>query len=712
MSAAEDELEDIDLPPEPSRNDIQDAQVVDEQLSDNPENDRSIIQSDEYLPEASASQDSEDHPGPSTSKNPAQTRASSRRIVPAMESNPFAEEPSYYTRPNRYFGPDSTWLSWTKEDRLVARTLDRLRSQNLSIHLLNAFALKRHEEASDTKLQTSRKGKSRAKEADGSDGSDNELAGSFKPPRKWTAWPLPPNQVPRESEISTYDDNGTYRQSPDPRPSAILEECIIATVTRFARKRWRSRSWAPEPVTMEQRTMKLEPGGDVEMTEDRRQSLASGSEAAETLDTDSESGSEKFVSQPWDMDEQPAKQASNVEVKSEADQSYDESDHRPTPVADDDVARSIVLPGTRHILSKLDDLLVGLHHARQAYATMAPRTSKKDQDRDSEELELVDTDNSSFSAKAGGKRKRSASTTRHTSSSSKRKHPRRSKVPLGLRDWSDVIGMAALTGWDPAVVQRASERCANLFGENMMFRTFFEGDAATKEASYFTEHFAASGDSSESGAEGNGQMVLTRTSRACKTCNRLKEKCEPGSDVPGTGPCKRCVTHDEAETCSGITVTLGPIPTSSKMWSDDTRCPYQTCDRHAIPFKKRYHLQRHIESVHKNSPPPLASSPSRPSSSAGEYVSASASEIICPILTCHRHEKGFSRGHQLYTHISNMHPEVNVEEVKKLERTRRGSRTGKWRDERRKRLRSRSRSQSVQGVEGGGDDEDEEDSDG
>src|SRR2546430_9793823 len=54
----------------------------------------------------------------------------------------FAAEESYYTRPNRYYGPASTWRSWTKDDRDVAESLKLDRAQDLSIHLYNAHALR------------------------------------------------------------------------------------------------------------------------------------------------------------------------------------------------------------------------------------------------------------------------------------------------------------------------------------------------------------------------------------------------------------------------------------------------------------------------------------------------------------------------------------------------------------------------------------------
>jgi hypothetical protein len=38
---------------------------------------------------------------------------------------------------------------------------------------------------------------------------------------------------------------------------------------------------------------------------------------------------------------------------------------------------------------------------------------------------------------------------------------------LGLRDWSEVLGSAALIGFSEDTIARATQRCANLFGEGM-----------------------------------------------------------------------------------------------------------------------------------------------------------------------------------------------------------------------------------------------------
>lgn len=50
----------------------------------------------------------------------------------------------------------------------------------------------------------------------------------------------------------------------------------------------------------------------------------------------------------------------------------------------------------------------------------------------------------------------------------------RDRRELGLRDWSDVLGAAALAGFHPSVVARAAQRCSSLFGEGMTLRTLHE----------------------------------------------------------------------------------------------------------------------------------------------------------------------------------------------------------------------------------------------
>lgn len=48
----------------------------------------------------------------------------------------------FNTRPNRWRGPPQSWRTLTEEDRLTYNAVERLRNQDLSIHLYNAFALR------------------------------------------------------------------------------------------------------------------------------------------------------------------------------------------------------------------------------------------------------------------------------------------------------------------------------------------------------------------------------------------------------------------------------------------------------------------------------------------------------------------------------------------------------------------------------------------
>ena len=72
------------------------------------------------------------------------------------------------------------------------------------------------------------------------------------------------------------------------------------------------------------------------------------------------------------------------------------------------------------------------------------------------------------------KRNRPSSTTSEGSQSSTRDYVWRA----GLMDWSEVLGLAAIKGWDERVLARTAQRCASLFGESMSFLPLHEDLAA------------------------------------------------------------------------------------------------------------------------------------------------------------------------------------------------------------------------------------------
>jgi len=68
----------------------------------------------------------------------------------ASEDDGVFEEP----RPNRWQGAPSTWQSLTEAERGLAASLDKIRNQDLSVHLFNAYALKRRSEEKDVSLSS------------------------------------------------------------------------------------------------------------------------------------------------------------------------------------------------------------------------------------------------------------------------------------------------------------------------------------------------------------------------------------------------------------------------------------------------------------------------------------------------------------------------------------------------------------------------------
>ncbi|KAI0844126.1 hypothetical protein F5Y00DRAFT_274454 [Daldinia vernicosa] len=57
-----------------------------------------------------------------------------------------------------------------------------------------------------------------------------------------------------------------------------------------------------------------------------------------------------------------------------------------------------------------------------------------------------------------------------------------SRTRIGLRDWRDVLGAAALAGFPADAVDRAARRCADLFGQSMTLHTLAEGPAVSSSS--------------------------------------------------------------------------------------------------------------------------------------------------------------------------------------------------------------------------------------
>jgi hypothetical protein len=327
----------------------------------------------------------------------------------------------------------------------------------------------------------------------------------------------------------------------DMMPSANLEEALLATITRTARERWMSRKWEWTGGKAES-VVKKEPiiedlvstqDGAVEDEEIQPDRPMFSSQAA---------GAFGIASSPTVSSEEDAKAGSDEDINIE---------RRPAPLVDDDRARQILLPSIRHVISKADDLLEGLHKARKAYAS----NWNKSKAGDTTTAEDTDTDTGAETSRSRArsikrqpeKRARSVSIDSEASMKSSVSVSsggrRKAKLKqLKLRDWSDVLGMAALTGWDADVVARAAARCSQLFGEDMLFRTFEEGGKGEK--SDFVEQLASGMEPLDSEDDGSPDVKDEKTVHH-RRMDEIQSSSPPVMDSAMRCPVISCPRHDK-----------------------------------------------------------------------------------------------------------------------------------------------------------------------
>lgn len=365
-------------------------------------------------------------------------------------------------RPNKFRGPPSTWRNWTAPERELAASLDQLQAKDLSVHLYNSFKLKRRTAA--------QKGHQRAQTSDDLGEVDKDL--NWVPPKVWTAWPLSPDIVPREDDEKRWEEDAIPTvpcHSSSKRPGQHLQEMLITQVLRKAKERFHDRQW------------ELAPQSATTSTPQGRQSHSRRRNA-----------NGKFGAK--EVDEVP--------------------DQKPVFMTDDQRASEILKPTVQHMMTKLDDLLLGLHHARSSYLAVEdsdsepqsqiserstsrgrPQKRKQEAPKADEDAEAShdtpnhprsDSDEHRPSRKTSGSKgdfQYARSSLRRSRSQKFRVH----KGRLGLRDWSDVLGIASMAGWRHKVVGSAAARCATLLGEGVEFRTLEEGQEVREEHLYLPD---------------------------------------------------------------------------------------------------------------------------------------------------------------------------------------------------------------------------------
>ncbi|KAI2792311.1 hypothetical protein POX_b02348 [Penicillium oxalicum] len=547
--------------------------------------------------------------------------SSSETIRPALATQTYflnrgRDLPLGVERPNRWNGPASTYRRLTADDRGAYEGIVTERARDLAAHLYNAHAYRNRRHLAPSKPEE-------AREADGPE--------RHFPPRRWVAWPRPAPHVPRpdESIQRQLDGPDSMHMQSDLRPSYNVEESVIAIMMKHAKETFLAREWDLEEVKVSR--------------------LSRGDDTDDMKDEDLKDADEK--------DEAP--QPDVVPLQ-------------PIVQADDGLSRKQLRPLSRNVISQIDRLLMGLHHS--------VKTRFQDDDSSSEsEIEGRDTDyetSRSRSRRVSGTRsqsrgrKRARRQSSHSQTSSHRSRSGRSstaastqtgsagspsrsrgrsrtsrtsrtsadlsatKYRLALRDWSEVMGIAAMMGLPSAAVARASKRCADLFGEDMTFRTFQEG-----------------------------RMVKVPPTKGSVRSGDKWEYYESDTDV-----------ETEPELQHEAAPTIGP----SEL--DSISSPRKRKQRSRVRSRSQSHSRRHRSSSAVGPPAPtvaaVVSGNSVPGSDFADQLGDAGdtagqlpalpvpkgrgehrkADIICPVKRCSRHTHGFSRTWNLTLHMRRVHP--------------------------------------------------------
>lgn len=161
---------------------------------------------------------------------------------------------------------------------------------------------------------------------------------------------------------------------------------------------------------------------------------------------------------------------------------------------------------------------------------------------------------------------------------------------LNQRDWSDVMGAAALAGFSPKVIARATQRCANLFGQGMEMHTIGDGIGSSSTNGMETKRYVPgeSVPSSSSESDGDDDSIALRQARSMSRHSSMAPSRAPSVDS----------TEDE------ILGLQSPRKRQKRSRSRGAAlanhyCPRMDCERAIVGFDRPYNLKRHIKLVHQ-----------------------------------------------------------------------------------------------------------------
>ncbi|EMT61373.1 hypothetical protein FOC4_g10014429 [Fusarium odoratissimum] len=506
-----------------------------------------------------------------------------------------ASEDLHEHRPNRWTGAKSTWRTLTEEDRLLWQSMKQIKDQDLAVHLYNAFALKRRgrnpETAQDLVVRT-----------------ESGEEGVWAPPKAWTAWPLKHKHVPKEcftNEQHDEDDRFTFRREEEILPSTELEEEISATILRTAKRRFRRRkSKMAKPSIEEDSTPLYNESGNSTPDSLSRESSAK-------LETDE--GKEEDEDEKMAVDEEDSRRMNYLSDSSTEEESDNQSQSgqkrsrgRPRKILHEvDTSASTSPAGAGKTSRRGRPRKVHIPHAGESHEEMLQRVARESHRKIPSTLEDRDAAFEEWIRKGDEiierERSRSLSLKRATSQGAETEeesvpgtNAERKLLRWGLRDWSDVLGAAAIAGFSGDAIARATRRCADLFGEGMVVRTLNEvpatNDKGTTSVEYRPEPIQLSYSDEEDNDESDDAADLIQRRVASRQASLAYSSRSPDS--------VRSPSRHSTRSPGPSSAVRSPSSRSNSA-GGMLFCPIPSCDRAAQGFARKANLRRHMELIHQ-----------------------------------------------------------------------------------------------------------------
>lgn len=544
-------------------------------------------------------------------------------------------------RPNRWQGPESTWRALTEEERSLWHSLKTRENQDLSTHLYNAFSLRqrsKHPElAEDLKVETE-------------DGKEAIWAPP-KMWTAWplAEGKLPSEDFVTRKEDE--DEDFTFRRKGEKMPSDDLQEETSATILRTAKNRFlkRKKAWPTVQPSVEEEDDPVKEETEVECEEEDNmdidndegendenyRSRALATRPTKTYEpvvsTDEELSynilepSARHIITNLDSTLQILHHMRVNGVNGNDESAFDASESESTEKEDSMIDIAALEPKLRitkrgrprkaHVPlqgESHEEMLVRIArkgHRRVPKLNEKEASAKREAQAAEEAKKKADTafdawmnreDDSGSSeekgdepnleadgGKEGSKAKEDAFEDWLRQEDEEKSTHRQSRQRIALRDWSDVVGAAALAGFPPDVIARTTQRCADLFGGSMAIRNLEEvphQQQGTQLKEYRPEAIHLY-DSDEAASESEAEMTLDKQRTPSRHNSRMQSRAT-SSPSPTSS---RSRSRSRSRTTRSRSVSAASI----------NYCPVLECERATTGFTRRDNLRRHMKLVHK-----------------------------------------------------------------------------------------------------------------